>query len=244
VHLVGKEINRFHSLLWPAMLISAALPLPKHILVHGWITVDGQKISKTIGNVIDPFAIVEKYGQETVRYFFARELVIQNDGDFSYIKLEERYQADLAHELGNLVQRTLTMVEKYSDGKVPAPSHGEVASYLEDYQNAMNNFAIDKALEKVWEFLASLDKAIEELKPWVMVKTNPAAVSALLYRLLESLRLAAIMIAPIMPETAQKIWTALGLSTLNAESAILKWGELKEGVPIRKGEPLFPSLIG
>ncbi|MBF8280546.1 MAG: methionyl-tRNA synthetase [Candidatus Magasanikbacteria bacterium] len=242
VHLVGKEINRFHSLLWPAMLISAGLTLPEHILVHGWITVDGQKMSKTIGNVVDPFELVKNYGADTVRYFFCRELVIQNDGDFSYVKIEERYRADLSHELGNLVQRTLTMVEKYANGKTPPPSHGEAAPYLESYQNAMTIFALDQALAKVWEFLASLDKAIEEMKPWVTVKKDPAAVNALLYRLLESLRLAAIMIAPVMPETAQKIWTALGLSTLRPESAILKWGGLKEGTPIKKGVPLFPAL--
>lgn len=254
VHVVGKEINRFHSLLWPAMLMAAGIEPPKMIAVHGWITVDGQKMSKSIGNVINPLDIVKKYSLEPVRYFLMREIPFDNDGNFSFKQFEERYRGDLANGIGNLTNRILTMIEKYCDGKIPSVK--SVDSNFTDllsskiwpvYEKGMNGWRFDLALESTWKFIAFCDQQISDKQPWVMAKTGKTdELNDLLYHLAESLRHIAVMIWPVMPETSQKIITQLGLDYAadfaKPLSDLKQWVDLTVGNKISKGEPLFPRL--
>lgn len=254
INMVGKEINRFHSLLWPAMLMSAGVELPQQIAVHGWITVDGKKMSKTIGNVIDPLELVQKYPLEAVRYFLMREIPFDNDGDFSDSKFVERYTADLANGIGNLTNRILTMIEKYSGGVIPEVN--TVDSNLIDlltqkiwpeYVEHMEKWRFDRALESAWKFITYCDQLISDKKPWELEKAGEQKqVSDLLHHLAEALRHIAIMIWPVMPETAEKIFMQLGLDVgveLSKPLADLQqWVELTVGNKIKKEEMLFPRL--
>lgn len=254
-HVIGKEINRFHSLLWPAMLMSAGLDVPKQIAVHGWMTVDGQKMSKTIGNVINPMTLTEQYPLEAVRYYLMREIPFDNDGNFSYQTFETRFNADLANGIGNLTNRILTMIEKYCAGKVPAVTHADTAltNFLQTeiwpvYNEAMQIWRFDRALETVWKFVAYCDQQISDKKPWTMAKEDKQQeVEDLLYHLAESLRHIAIMIWPVMPDTSEKIMTSLGLS-VEAELAkplaeLQQWVELTVGNKINFQGALFPRLV-
>ncbi|MBU1613195.1 MAG: methionine--tRNA ligase [bacterium] len=253
-HVIGKEINRFHSLLWPAMLMSVNLELPKQIAVHGWITVNGQKMSKTIGNVIDPLKVIENHPLEAVRYFLAREIPFDNDGDFSEEKFKDRFNADLANGLGNLTNRILTMVEKYCGGVVPKTSteDGELIGKLTDdvwptYLEKMEEFDFVHALEATWKFVAFCDHMISDRQPWAMAKAGKQnELEDLLYHLCESLRHIALMIWPVMPETAEKIFVQLGLDVGKELGKSLndlrQWVELTVGNRIIKGDALFPRL--
>lgn len=253
-HVIGKEINRFHSLLWPAMLMSAGVELPKQIAVHGWITVDGQKMSKSIGNVVDPIELVQKYPIEAVRYFLMREIQFDNDGDFSYTKFNERYQADLANGLGNLTNRIMVMIEKYCDSLVPevTEANSEIIEFLSktiyvDYAKSMDIWRFDRALESVWKFVSYCDQMISDRQPWAMMKVGKEVeVKDMLYHLAEGLRHIAVMIWPIMPETAEKIFSQLGLD-VSVElskplSELQNWVQLMVGNKISKPEQLFPRL--
>jgi methionyl-tRNA synthetase len=252
-HVIGKEINRFHSLLWPAMLMSAGVELPKQIAVHGWITVDGQKMSKSIGNVIDPLELVQKYPIEAVRYFLMREILFDNDGDFSYNKFNERYQADLANGLGNLTNRITVMIEKYCDSVIPETTeiNNEVVAFAEriyaDYTDAMNMWRFDRALEHVWKFISYCDQMISDKQPWAMMKNGKETdVYNMLHHLAESLRHIAVMIWPVMPETSEKLTTQLGLHTstelAKPLSELQNWVQLTVGNKVAKPEQLFPRL--
>src|SRR3989338_7330919 len=252
-HVIGKEISRFHSLLWPAMLMSAGVELPRQIAVHGWITVDNQKMSKSIGNVVNPLELVELYQLEAIRYFFMREIPFDNDGDFSYTKFKERYNSDLANGLGNLTNRILTMVEKYCDSTIPVGvSNIDLEKYLADeirpeYTKNMIRFHFDHALEAVWKWLTHADQMISSHQPWVMTKEGKIEeLNDLLYNLSEALRQIAIMIWPVMPETAEKILLQLGLDFeiefKKSLSDLQKWGSLPTGLKINKADPLFPRL--
>ncbi len=253
-HVIGKEINRFHSLLWPAMLMSVGIDLPKQIAVHGWITVDGQKMSKSIGNVIDPLELVEKYPLEAVRYFLMREIQFDNDGDFSYKKFDERYEADLANGLGNLTNRIMVMVEKYCDSVIPETTeiNQEMVDYLnntiyKDYKHAMDAWRFDRALESVWKFISYSDQMISDRQPWSMMKAGKEVeVKNMLHHLAEGLRHVAVMIWPIMPETSEKLLTQLGLNVATELakplSELQNWVQLVVGNKIAKPEQLFPRL--
>jgi methionyl-tRNA synthetase len=254
INMVGKEINRFHSLLWPAMLMSAGIEIPQQIAVHGWITVEGQKMSKSIGNVVDPLELVQNFPLEAVRYFFMREIPFDNDGDFSETKFKERYTADLANGIGNLTNRILTMIEKYSGGVIPEVT--TVDSNLIDlltqkiwpeYVSAMEKWRFDLALEAAQKFITYCDQLISDKKPWELEKIGEhTQVQDLLHHLAEALRHIAIMFWPIIPETAEKIFTQLGLDVgvelSKPLSDLQQWVELTVGNKIKKEEMLFPRL--
>lgn len=231
VQVVGKEINRFHTALWPAMLMSAGVDLPKQVAVHGWITVDGQKMSKSIGNVLDPVALVEQYGVEPVRYFLLREIPFERDGDFSHTRFTQRYTADLANDLGNLLSRTTTMIEKYFAGRLEPKIHvgSDIAvihpeAHLKLVSQLVETLRFDLALEKIWVIVNEANNLIDREKPWVLAKTDMDRLHQVLYQLVIYLEAIATALVPFMPDTAHKIQHALGQDV------------------IHKAEPLFPRL--
>jgi methionyl-tRNA synthetase len=251
-HVIGKEINRFHSLLWPAMLMSVGVDLPKQVAVHGWITVNNQKMSKSIGNVINPLELIQKYPLEAVRYFLMREIQFDNDGDFSDVKFNERYEADLANGLGNLTNRVLVMIEKYCYGVIPETiaANKELIKLVKkitiEYNEAMGEWRFDSALEAVWKFISYCDRVISDARPWMMIKEKKEKeVKNLLHHLAESLRHIAVMIWPIMPETSEKLFIQLGLNfTAELKKPLLKlqnWQKLT-GKKIKQPEQLFPRM--
>ena len=241
VHLVGKDIMRFHAMIWPAMLLSAELSLPKAIYVHGFITVDGEKMSKTIGNVVDPLDLVEKYGKEPVRYFLLREIASNDDGDFSVKKLEDRYNGDLANGLGNLVQRVVVLIDNNLDEELIYKK--EIADNLdnkeffdfESFKNHIDNFELHKALEYVWTKIAAANSFIDTRKPWAQVKEDEKRFLETMTQLVLMIRHIAWLLQIFMPETSEKIFNALGDDQLYPlpENYTFK---------VKKGEPLFPRL--
>lgn len=254
-HVIGKEINRFHSLLWPAMLMSAGLELPKQIAVHGWITVNGQKMSKSIGNVVNPLELVKKFPLEAVRYFLMREIPFDNDGDYSEKKFIERYNADLANGLGNLTNRVIVMINKYCNDSIPEVEeiNHEIIDLLSEtiwpaYNEEMVKWRFDRALELVWQLLTYCDEIISDKKPWLMAKEGKQKeINDLLHHLAEALRHAAVMIWPVMPETAEKMFKQLGLDVekelAKPLSELQNWVQLTVGRKIGQAEQLFPRLI-
>lgn len=217
IHLIGKDIFRFHALIWPAILLSAGLELPKSIYVHGFITVDGQKMSKTIGNVIDPFDLIKKYGVDVTRYFLLREIPSGEDGDFSYKKLEERYNGDLANGLGNLVQRTITLIENSLNGELiykPDLLEKEVKEKTEElfkkYVGNLDSFLLHEALGRTWDLIGYANKYIDDKKPWAVVKHDEGEFLAIMNNAVFILYNIAWMLVPFLPETADKIFKTLG----------------------------------
>ena len=264
-HVIGKDILRFHAMLWPAMLLSAGLPLPRKICVHSHITSGGQKMSKSLGNVIDPFTTVEKYGVEPLRYFLLKEIPTTEDGDFSFEHLEEVYKADLANGLGNLVARTLAMTEKYFEGRVPEVEMAktgqseningtlygtdESKNIFATIDECLNEFKIDRALGLLPLAVSRLDGYITATEPFKLIKTDPEATKVVLYNLLENIRQLAWMIRPFLPVTSDKIFEQLFADEAERKielgksfSEAQKWGGLKPGTAVKKGESLFPRL--
>jgi methionyl-tRNA synthetase len=241
-HLVGKGITRFHAIYWPAMLLSVGLALPKEIFVHGYVTVDGEKISKSIGNVIDPFKVVEKYGLDVVRYFLLREIPSGEDGDFSYKKLEDRYNGDLANGLGNLVQRTITLIDSKLGGEliykyefVDKEVIEKTEAIFKEYIKNIDNFALHEALSKTWELIGYGDKYLDNKAPWKVIKADEAEFLKIMCNTLYIIYNIAWMLVPFMPETANKIFEMMG-----ADREAISLDNYK--FRVAKGEGLFPRL--
>ncbi len=252
VHLIGKEINRFHSIVWPAMLMSVGLPLPEKVFAHGWLTVNGQKISKSLGNAIDPRYFVNKYGNDVVRYYLVREISFGKDGDFSEEKLVGRLNSDLANDYGNLLHRATAMVQKYFNGSLPRPSEGEgIDNWLkeryfqtkDEYLKLMDSYKLTEALEKLWLFIADVNKYFNDTQPWVLAKENKMdRLGTVLYNTLETILKVAIMTSPVMPDTSEKVFGRLSFDAKPSLEHLEEWGVLKPGSAVKHGEPLFQKV--
>jgi len=246
-HMVGKDIIRFHCVTWPLMLLALGVDLPKSIIAHGWWTFNGEKMSKSKGNVIDPFKMVEEYGLDPFRYFLMREVPFGNDGDFSEPALVGRINSDLANDLGNLLNRTLQMIESYRGGVVPAGLiSGELKDFalktLEAVDLNLNKFAFDEALKNIWAFISRANKFIDETEPWKLAKDINQAdkLNCVLLSLYESLRFIALLIAPYMPDTSNKMLAQLGVKELG-DYDNFNFGD-GAGVKVNKAEVLFPRI--
>jgi len=253
LHLIGKEINRFHSIIWPAILMSAGIPLPKKVLAHGWLTVNGEKISKSKGNAIDPRILMNAYGKDVIRYYLLRDINFGKDGDFSEENLIVRYNSDLANDLSNLVHRTLSMLEKYFDGVIPENKISEdvdnqlleiVANGRKKYFELTDSYSFTQALESLWEIIRFSNKYIDLTEPWKLGKDEnfKDRLGSVMYNLTDSIRIIAILAYPVIPETSVKILEKLSLdfSHIKEENAVS--GLLKSGSKTNKGEPVFVRI--
>ncbi len=256
MHLLGKDIVRFHAIIWPCMLLSAGEKLPDKVVAHGWWTSEGEKMSKSKGNVVDPISEIEKYGVDAFRYCLMREVQFGNDGDYSTKSVVTRINSDLANDLGNLLNRTLGMYKKYFSGVVINGTTRDKyddeietlwTEVVKEVEEQMNIVQYSKALEAIWRFISRLNKYIDETAPWTLAKdeANKDRLAVVMNHLIDGLYKAAVMVYPYMPTSAQKIWNQLGetrdIHTAKVEE-IMGWNLLKEGHVLGNAEPIFPRL--
>jgi methionyl-tRNA synthetase len=257
VHMVGKEIVRFHCVYWPAFLIAAGLPLPKSIVAHGWLLFEESKMSKSRGNIVRTETILDVLGADALRYFLAREIVFGQDGSFSFDALVQRFNSDLANGLGNLASRTLAMITRYFKGEVPYPSHAAARTpaddviaqtatrTIEEFGAAFDQFQFSKAIESAWGLVAAVDKYIVENEPWALAdkqdEDSRARLATVLYTSAEALRIVTALAHPVIPDSTAKIWAQLGLDDITKfKLSEIKWGQLKLGTKLGKVEAVFP----
>ncbi len=256
LHLVGKEIVRFHTIIWPCILMALDLPLPKKVYGHGWLIVDGDKMSKSKGNVVDPIQLIDEFGADAIRYFLLREINLGQDGNFSRDALIQRINADLANDLGNLLHRTLNMLGKFQAGVVEAPAgasavdeslQSDARKAVKCFADGMENMQLSQTIKDVWAFIGRTNKYIDETAPWALAK-DPAKKQELantMYNLVESLRIISVLISPFMPTTAERIWQQLGMEkdfhTIQLAD-IETWGGTPAGLKVGTPEQLFPRI--
>ena len=250
LHLIGKEIVRFHAIYWPAFLKAAGLPLPKRIFAHGWLLFENDKMSKSRGNIVRPEPIRQVMGADALRYFLLREVVFGQDGSFSYDALVGRYNSDLANGLGNLASRTLAMLQQYRGGAIPRGSDTEIAALagqtIQSAEAAFDRFEFSRGLEAVWGLISAVDKFIVQQAPWKLAKQPDAAqqLDVTLYTAAEALRIATALLYPILPDSTPKIWAQLGMhQPIEAvRLASLQWGQLSPGQKIGEVSAVFPRI--
>ena len=256
IHLVGKEIVRFHSIIWPCILMALGLPLPKQIYGHGWLIVDGDKMSKSKGNVIDPNLLIDEFGADTIRYFLLREVALGQDGNFSRDALITRINSDLANDLGNLLHRTMNMIGKFQGGVIEAATTrneidesliNDAMDAVKKFESGMESMGISQAIKDVWAFISRANKYIDETMPWALAKdeSKKAELATVMYNLAESLRIVSGLISPYMPQTAPKIYAQLGFSDDFGKVTLdnlRKWGGTPAGQHIGEAEQLFPRI--
>ena len=256
LHLVGKEIVRFHTIIWGCILMALGIELPKKVYGHGWLVIDGGKMSKSKGNVVDPIALIDEFGADAIRYFLLREITLGQDGNFSYDALVTRFNADLANDLGNLLHRTLNMIGKFQGGilrevknlsALDESYRAEALSTSKNYRQQMESMQISDAVKNVWAFIGRSNKYIDETMPWKLAKDESQAqnLSNVLYNLAESLRIVSVLISPFMPTTAQKIYEQLNIDApfdkVQLEDAEV-FGKLEINHEVGKPTPLFPRI--
>jgi len=254
VHIVGKEIVRFHSILWPAMLMSIGVTLPKQVFGHGWLLFEGEKMSKSRGNVIDPIVLVERYGADAVRFFLAREYTFGTDGNFNNELLITQINSDLANDLGNLVSRTVAMADKYFGGTLPekqenTPEDDELINTAgglsKSYEEYIEKYAVQNALAGIFKVTSRANKYIDETTPWILAKdeANKARLACVLYNLLETIRICTILLIPVMPDSCEEILRQIGAAEEQTTfDSVLSFGALPKNVTVSKGEIIFPRF--